>query len=52
MKKSSNQKQSSVIKPGTGSGSRPNGGGKYPIKTSAPEDKHGLHRKPGGKVLK
>lgn len=49
--KSGGQKQSSVIKPGTGSGSRPTGGStKTPM--SHPEDKHGLGRKPAGKTLK
>lgn len=44
------QKQSAVIKPGTGSGSRPMGGStKTPV--SAPEDKHTLGRKPSGKTL-
>lgn len=40
-------KQSSVIKPGTGSGSRPNSS-KVAVMDSAPKDKHGLGRKPPG----
>ena len=48
--KSAGQKQSAVIKPGTGSGSRPMGGStKTPM--SAPDDKHGLGRKPAARVL-
>jgi hypothetical protein len=42
---------SSVIKPGTGSGSRPTGG-KTTTPVSAPMDKQGLGRKPAGKTLK
>lgn len=42
-------KQSAVIKPGTGSGSRPHGGStKTPM--SDPSDQHGLHRKPKGSL--
>jgi len=49
--KSGGQKQSSAVKPGTGSGSRPMGGStKTP--TSNPEDKHGLGRKPSTPTLK
>lgn len=45
------QASSNVIKPGTGSGSRPMAGStKTPM--SHPEDKHGLSRKPAGKTLK
>ena len=48
--KSAGQKQSSVIKPGTGSGSRPMAGStKTPM--SAPDDKRGLGRKPATRVL-
>jgi len=44
-------KQSSVIKPGTGSGSRPMGGStKTPV--SAPEDKKTMGRVGNAKVLK
>jgi hypothetical protein len=46
-KKSSSKgghKQSSVIRPGTGSGSRPTGGSTS-TPTSEPKDKHGLGRK-------
>lgn len=49
--KSGGQKKSAVIRPGTGSGSRPKGGSTM-TKTSAPEDKHGLGRKPSGPTLK
>lgn len=46
-KSSMPKKSSSVIKPGTGSGSRPTGGStKTPM--SAPVDKQGLGRKPPG----
>jgi hypothetical protein len=44
------QAQSSVIRPGTGSGSRP-GGSKVMIPTSEPKEMHGLGRKPNAKVL-
>lgn len=52
MKKKSEvkQKQSSVIKPGTGSGHGVKGGSTV-TPMSAPADKHGLGRKPSGKVL-
>lgn len=43
--KSGGQKQSSVIKPGTGSGSRPKGGSTH-TPTSNPSDKRTLDRNP------
>lgn len=54
MKKTSSgkgQKQSNVIKPGTGSGIGVKAGSTKTA-TSAPDDKHGLGRKPSSKVLK
>lgn len=47
MAKSTSKKSSAVIKPGTGSGSRPKGGSTH-TPTSEPTDKHGLGRKPPG----
>ena len=48
---SKGRKQSSVIRPGTGSGSRPSGGSTR-TSTSEPSDKRGIGRAPKGWLKK